>query len=345
MNVMLTCAGRRNYLVQYFREALGGTGQVFACDASPYASALQDADTGFVVPRIDNPEYFDILLDICEKHEVRLLFSLNDLELVALAQRRDRFKAIGTLPVIASDDVIETCFDKWATVGFLKDCGLSAPKTYTSLHEAHAAMAQGELHFPVVIKPRWGSASISIEYADDREELDLAYQMVSTRLKRTILSDVSESDPGRAVLIQERLDGQEYGLDVINDLDGKHVVTFVKRKLSMRAGETDRAMTEAHEGLEDVGRTIGENLGHIGNLDCDVFACKAGLYTLELNPRFGGGYPFSHMAGADLPAALIAWARGQGADPDWLKVQPGVSSAKCDILVTHGKEPETATAG
>ena len=126
-------------------------------------------------------------------------------------------------------------------------------------------------------------------------------------------------DLERAVLIQERIGGQEYGLDVVNDLDGRHVTTFARCKLAMRAGETDRAVTVETFELDRMGAAIGERLGHAGNLDCDVFLADGRLYVLELNPRFGGGYPFSHAAGADLPAALIAWASGKAPDPRWLR--------------------------
>jgi carbamoyl-phosphate synthase large subunit len=97
--------------------------------------------------------------------------------------------------------------------------------------------------------------------------------------------------------------------------------------------DTDRAVTAESFELDRVGAAIGQRLGHAGNLDCDVFLAEGRLYVLELNPRFGGGYPFSHAAGADLPAALIAWASGAAPDPRWLRIRPGVKAAKCDRLV------------
>jgi carbamoyl-phosphate synthase large subunit len=59
--------------------------------------------------------------------------------------------------------------------------------------------------------------------------------------------------------------------------------------------------------------------------------------VLEMNPRFGGGYPFSHVAGANLPAALIAWVSGQPINPDWLTIKSDVLSSKCARLVTHNQ--------
>jgi carbamoyl-phosphate synthase large subunit len=334
MNVFLTCAGRRNYLLKFFQEALGNQGKVFAGDATIEAPTLQEADESFLLPRINHSEYFEKLLDICQQKQVRLLIPLNDLELPYLAKQRDRFLAIGTIPVVSSPEVIDICFDKFATFQFLQNLGISAPKTYLSLTEARAAIGRGEITFPLVVKPRWGSASIGIEYPEDDEELELAYRFVKKSIMKSFLAEVSSSDPERCILIQERLIGQEHGLDIINNLDGSYITTFVKRKLTMRAGETDRAVTLENEELKQLGEKIGQKLGHIGNLDCDVIVGQQGLCVLELNPRFGGGYPFSQMAGANIPAALIAWANGEEPDPSWLTVQGNIASSKCDRLVT-----------
>jgi carbamoyl-phosphate synthase large subunit len=334
INIMLTCAGRRNYLVKFFQAALEGRGLVFAGDASLEAPALQEADESFLLPFVNDSDYFDKLLYICQQKSVKLLIPLNDLELPYLAKQRHNFLKIGTVPVVSSPEIINSCFDKWATFQFLESLGISTPKTYLSLSEAQAAIQRGEIGFPLVVKPRWGSASIGIEYPEDDEELVLAYQFVKKSLMKSFLSQVSASDIDRCILIQERLIGQEYGLDIINNLENSYITTFVKRKLTMRAGETDRAVTVENPELQKLGETIGQKLGHIGNLDCDVIVGKKGNCVLEMNPRFGGGYPFSHLAGANIPAALIAWVNGETPHHEWLKVQINTMSAKCDRLVT-----------
>jgi carbamoyl-phosphate synthase large subunit len=333
MNVLLTCAGRRNYLLRYFRQALRGTSQVFAADADPLAPAMQEADVAVTAPSFHQPDYVDHLVALCEKHRIRLLFSLNDLELPILACHRDRFSSVGTTPVVSAPDVIATCSDKWATHQVLTRWGLPSPKTFLSLTQAREALVDGEITFPVVVKPRWGTASIGIEYPTDDEELELAYRLTEIRTRRTVIAAMSAEDPERAVLVQQHLPGREHGLDVVNDLDGRYVTTFVKRKLAMRAGETDRAMTIDDEQLQKLGETLGRHLHHIGNLDCDVFVSDGQPFVLEMNPRFGGGYPFSHLAGANLPAALIAWASRQQPDPRWLSVRPNVVAAKYDRLI------------
>src|SRR5580658_5119093 len=98
MNILLTCAGRRNYLVQYFKQALGKRGQVLACDSSTSAPALAEADQRFIVPPMDQDDYFDVLVSICRAQRVRLLLSVNDLELGGLARKASRFRDAGTFP-------------------------------------------------------------------------------------------------------------------------------------------------------------------------------------------------------------------------------------------------------
>ena len=340
MNVLLTCAGRRAYLVQYFRTALEERGQVFAADATPSAAAMQVADGAFVVPTVHDPGYVDALLALCKQRRVGLLIPLNDLELPILAAARARFEALGVMVMVSATDLIDICFDKWRTVSFLAKSGVAVPRTYVSLESAQAALVRECCSYPVVLKPRWGSASIGIEFVEDEEALELSYRLLAKRLRRTILSEASSQDYARSILIQECLEGEEYGLDVVNDLKGNYATTFVKRKLAMRAGETDRAVTVQDDSLRALGEHLGRSLGHVGNLDCDVFVTDSGPYVLELNPRFGGGYPFSHAAGANVPAALIAWADGREPKPEWLCATPGIASAKCDRLVMISERDE-----
>src|SRR5262249_4634370 len=153
--VLLTCTGRRNYLVRYFKEALHGRGQVLACDCSASAPGLFDADRAFVVPRLDAPGYLDVLLSICRRHAVRLVVGVNDLELSDLAREAPRFRAAGAIPLVATPEVLALCRDKWAVFQFLRSLGVPTPLTYLSLADARQALACGTIRFPLLLKPRW----------------------------------------------------------------------------------------------------------------------------------------------------------------------------------------------
>jgi len=338
MNVLLTCAGRRNYLVKYFQEALAGHGSVYGADASETSPALSEADGAFKVPDIYDPSYIDCLLSICKAYKIGLLLSLNDLELPILARERTRFLDIGTFPLVSDYHIVDLCFDKWEAEKFLKKINIDTPKSYLTLKDAVAAINNRELSFPVVVKPRWGTASLNIEYPQTVDELELTVKLCRMKIERSIIGKVSKTDLDHCLIIQEKLNGKEHGLDVINNLQGRHVTTFVKQKLGMRAGETDKASTVNNQLLSAIGKRIGQELGHIGNLDCDVFFDSTRACVLEMNPRFGGGYPFSHQAGAKIPAAIIAWATGKDPDEEWLTVRPNVIFSKCDRLVEIHKQ-------
>lgn len=342
INVLLTCAGRRNYLIRFFREVLNGKGQVIAVDADRQAPALQEADRWFVVPPVRHPDYLNRLLDLCREQGIGLVVPLNDLELPALARARQRFQQAGVQVVISSPDVVTRCFDKWEMFLFLDSQGLPVPRTYMSLGAVRQLLRRRTLAFPVVVKPRWGTASIGVHCPTNDTELELTYRLAQKQVERSIISEVSALDPSRCVIIQEFLRGEEYGLDVINDLEGRYVTTLVRRKLGMRAGETDRAVTCHDPELEALGERIGKLLGHVGNLDCDVIRGPRSFGILDINPRFGGGYPFVHLAGANLPAALLAWATGREPESAWLRCRPGVTSCKYDNLLVVPDSPRVS---
>jgi len=332
-NVLLTCAGRRCFVIRAFKQALNNCGRVFACDATVEAPALQIADKGFVVPSVEADNYVDALLTICRDHRVRLLIPALEPELPLLAAHRARFIEIGTLPLVSSLEIVATCYDKLEAAKFLERCGLIVPRTYVDLGAARHALSRGEITFPLVVKPRWGVGSIGLAIAADDQELDFAFKTTEKQIACSFFAQVSAAAPEGRVLIQECLSGEEYGLDIVNDLNGRHVCTFAKRKLKMRAGQTDRAITVNDGNLEKLGRLIGQQLGHVGILDCDLFASDEGYRVIDLNPRIGGGYPFSHVAGANVPSALVAWMNGEKADSKCFQVQPNLAIARSDEYV------------
>lgn len=296
------------------------------------APALTAADIKVQVPAVYDPNYIDITLDICKKYQVNALLCLNDLELPILAQNKARFAELGVTVIVSDPAVIDICFDKYKTAQWVESIGLNAPKTYVTLASAKDALAKGEISFPLFMKPRWGSGSIGLETIDDMEELDIYYHLLMKKIKKTILATASVGD--EYIMIQEKLTGKEFGLDVMNDLKGNHVAVSVKQKLAMRAGETDKAVTVDIPVVTEMGHKIGENLHHIGNLDVDIMQRANGDYcVLELNPRFGGGYPFSYEAGANMPKAILMWLKGEDVNVNALKPEVGKMFSKNDYLV------------
>lgn len=332
MNILFTCAGRRTYLLKYFKDNLSEGDKVVATDMQLSAPALQVADVKIQVPAVYDPKYIDITLGICKEQKIDALFSLNDLELPILAENKARFEALGVKVIVSDPAVIDIAFDKYKTAQWVESLGLYAPKTYVRLEDAKKALAFGEISFPLFMKPRWGSGSIGLETIEDMEELEIYYHLLMKKIKKTILATASVGD--EYIMIQEKLTGKEYGLDIMNNLEGKNVGVSVKQKLAMRAGETDKAITVDIPKVYEMGKKIGENLKHIGNLDVDIMQRANGDYcVLELNPRFGGGYPFSYEAGVNLPKAIIQWIKGETVDASILVPKIGKMFAKNDYLM------------
>ena len=332
MNILFTCAGRRTYLLKYFKENLIDGDKVVATDMQLSAPALQVADIKLQVPAVYDPEYLDITLGICRDYKIDALLSLNDLELPILSENKKRFEEIGVKVIVSNPEVIDICFDKYKTAKWIESIGLKSPKTYVRLDEVKKALEVGEIEFPLFMKPRWGSGSIGLESIADMEELDIYYNILMKKIKKTILATASVGD--EYIMIQEKLTGNEYGLDVMNDLKGNNVGVSVKQKLAMRAGETDKAVTLDLPDVREMGKKIGEKLGHIGNLDVDIMQRANGEYcVLELNPRFGGGFPFSYEAGVNMPKAIIEWIKGNEVDASILQPKYNRMFSKNDYLM------------
>ena len=170
--------------------------------------------------------------------------------------------------------------------------------------------------------------------ADNEQELDVFYAKTKKEVEKTYLKYESQQDISECVIIQEMIDGQEYGLDVMNDLEGNYQNTCIKRKIAMRSGETDCSVTVDDEEIREIGERIPKKSNHIGNLDMDIFKTKAGkCYVLEMNARFGGGFPFSYLAGVDMPKAIIMWLKGEEVDRKILTPNIGVLGQKDIELV------------
>ena len=282
INILLLSVGTRNKVVQYFRQTFHEVGDVIATDASPLAPALYEADRHYVVPRITEAGYIDKILDICKTEKISGVLSLIDPELSLLAKNRDKFAEIGVTVIGSSYELCEMSLNKWEMFQWLTKHGYRCAKSYISKEAFYESVEQGEINYPVFVKPICGSASIAISKAYDRETVDLLFAHTDN------------------LMIQEFLNGQEIGADVYIDLISHEVVSiFTKKKLAMRAGETDKAVSFKDQKLFDLIERFAVETGYTGQIDIDIFEIDGEYYISEVNPRFGGGYPHAHECGCD----------------------------------------------
>lgn len=312
MNILITSAGRRGYIIKYFKDALKGYGgKVYAGNSSHLSTAFEYADGSVITPLIYDKEYILFLINFCKQKQIEVIISLFDVDLLILAQNKNVFQENGIKVIVSGEEVVEICNDKWKTYEFCMENNICVPKTYKAVASVKQDVLSGELKFPVVIKPRWGMGSIGIFEADDETELDIMVQKCRKAIISTYLRYEAAVDIENAVIIQEKLTGEEFGLDVINDLEGNFCSDVIRMKYAMRAGETDCAMVVQIRKIDLFAEKLSRALRHIANLDVDVFVDGDKVYMLEMNARFGGGYPFSHLAGVDLPKAIIKWINGE----------------------------------
>ena len=282
MNFLILAAGTRNKIVQYFKRTFEGKGKVIATDASDLGPAIYEADKYYIVPTIGTPGYIDSILAICKKENINGVLSLIDPELSLLAENEERFRAVGTTVIGSSYELCEMSLDKLQMFRWLDSHGYNCAKSWVDKEEFYKALDFGEASFPVFVKPVRGSASISISKVFDKETIDLLF---------------AHED---FLMIQEFLDGQEIGADVYIDmLSGEVVSIFTKKKIKMRAGETDKAVSFKDQALFDLIERFVKEAGYRGQIDIDIFEMDGQYYISEVNPRFGGGYPHAYEAGCD----------------------------------------------
>ncbi|MCF2908851.1 ATP-grasp domain-containing protein [Pseudoalteromonas sp. DL2-H2.2] len=330
MNFLFTCVGRRKYLVDYFKSELHNNGKIVGVDMTTTAPALAACDNWHLVPSVYDTDYIGRVIEICKLEKIDVLISLNDMELPILSKHRSSLEELGVTLVLANDSAIDICSDKYKTYLFCKENNIPVPSSFISLDTTLAAIASHSVNYPLIVKPRWGSASFGLYVVETEKELIEAYNACKKSLSISYLSQFKESNDD--VLIQEFIKGKEYGLDIFNDMNGQFKGVVCKEKLSMRAGETDKAMTVKADRFSDFAAKIGSELQHVGNMDCDFLEKEGQLYLLELNPRFGGGYPFSHEAGANLVRALIMSIQGRSEEIT-IDYEVDKVFAKCDTIV------------
>ena len=298
MNFLILAAGTRNKIVQYFRNTFDGIGTVVATDASKLGPAIYDADKYYIVPPITAPGYIDIILDICRKEKISGVLSLIDPELSLLAENAEKFRSIGTRVIGSSYELCEMALNKYQMYQWLSEHGYHCARSWTDREAFYKAVEEGSVRYPVFVKPVCGSASISISKVYDRETVELLF---------------AHED---GLMIQEFLDGQEIGADVYIDMiSGQVVSIFTKKKLKMRAGETDKAVSFKDPVLFDLIERFMRESGFLWQVDIDIFDIDGEYYISEVNPRFGGGYPHAYEAGCDHMRYIINDLQGKVNEP------------------------------
>jgi carbamoyl-phosphate synthase large subunit len=290
--VLVSSAGRRVELLRGFRAALadlGVDGRVLAADRSWWSSAFHLADQGVRVPSCHDPSFVPAVLVVCARHGIDLVVPTIDPELPVYAAARDRFAEAGVTVAVSSPAAVAIAADKVRTHGWLVEAGL--PTVRQAAVDVVRADPAG-WPFPLVVKPRYGSAGTGVAVVTSHDELDVAAR-------------------SGEVVVQSLAPGAEHTVDVLVDRAGRCVSVVPRRRLEVRAGEVSKAVTVRSPALEDLAERVCDALpGAYGPLTVQMFVEGGDMAVIEVNARFGGGFPLAREAGADHPRWLVEEVAG-----------------------------------
>jgi carbamoyl-phosphate synthase large subunit len=295
--VLLTGVGKRYDIVSAFAQHA----TVVAADPNPLAPAQYAADHRYAVPRIDDPEYVPFLQELCRRHDVRAVVPLTDLDLEVLAQAR----MAGQLPAFVPDpEIARSTFDKYETHLLLEGLGLPSPPTVLPGEPVPS--------YPVMIKPRWGSGARNIFRARDATAAEFLVAYIE-----------------EPAMVQRFMDGPEFSIDTLSDLDGRCLNAIPRTMIESRGGESIKGTVIADAELVDLGRRVVEALGTRGPCTVQAFRDReVGLGITDVNTRFGGAFPapmYASRPGRTYPELIVRMAGGEAVAPHVGEFSAGVT--------------------
>ncbi len=285
-NILITCGGRRVSLLRFFKTELKNIypeGLVYVADSKPWlSSAAQLADGFFEVPELYSPNYINKLLNICIENEIALLIPTYDKELLALSLNEKLFKKNGITPVISSSDFINKTIKKTKTHKFFNRLNIPFPKEYS----------KNKYTLPVYIKPNLGSSSKDNFVINSKSDF----------LKKHFTND--------EYLFLEYINPHnfdEYTCDLYYSKSHNLKCAVPRKRLEVRAGEVSKSLTKKNEILNFIYKYFSFLPGARGCINIQLFKHKSTnkIVCIEINPRFGGGFPLSYHAGANYPSWLL----------------------------------------
>lgn len=285
-NILITSAGQRVSLVRAFQKELkkyDEEAKVYTVDLNPILAPACHVSDGYKkVSRATSDDYISDLLSICAKWKIKLIIPTIDTELKILSANKALFEKEGITPIVSSKDFIKACRDKRIINSFFEDSGIPIPRS----------IDKDKPTFPLFIKPYDGSLSKDIFLIKDESDLT-EYHMTNPKLMFMEYVDPESHD--------------EYTVDCYYNKQNELSCVVPRKRIFVRAGEVNKGVTHKNEIVSFVKEKLGKIEGAVGCLTMQFFFNSATKHIIgiEINPRFGGGFPLSYLAGANYPKFLI----------------------------------------
>ena len=288
MNLLFCSVGRRGELIKDFKKSLPEGSKIIATDNSKYAPALYFADKQYIVPRITEDGYIEILLDICKKENIKAITTFIDPEIALLSKNREKFEELGILVLAPKQDTAKLCFDKYKMYQYCIEQGINTVKTYSTYDEFYKDYQDKLIQLPVFVKPRTGSGSVGARKVNNLVELE----------------EACKEDP--LLIIQEYMDGIDLYADVyVDSITNEAVRIFTKRKIETKIGGANKTTSFKDEKLFEFVQELVKKFNFVGPNDMDFFFKDGKYYLSEVNPRFGGAYLHAYGAGVDFVECIV----------------------------------------
>lgn len=293
-NILISSAGRRVVLVRLFQQALrelGIRGKVDATDLTALASGFHAAEEGFLAPLFTSDDFIPKMIELCQRQDIRLLIPTVDPELSLYADHLEDFANVGTTIAISKPETIKIGGDKIRTHQWLAENNFPTPRQ-TTIEDVLAN--PNDWPMPLIVKPAIGSSSVGI-----------------ARIKQ--IDDLRNVQRYGQMIVETIAQGDEYTVDVYIDRQGKPRCSVPRLRLETRGGEVSKGIAVRNRKIQDVAEQICDKLpGAYGVFNVQMFVHRetGEIQVTEFNPRFGGGFPLAHQAGAHMPHWLVEESLG-----------------------------------
>lgn len=286
MNILITSAGRRVSLVEAFQKELKSLvpeGMVMTTDFNiNLSAACHVSDKAFQLPLISDTNYLNSLLDICLDNNIKIIIPTIDTELLLLAENQNLFLKNDITPIVSSKDFISICRDKRQMSSFFVDNNISVAKEYSKY----------DYKLPLFIKPFNGSRSLDTFIINNHEDLT-EYHFINKDLMFLEYIDHNLYD--------------EFTCDLYYDKNSNLKCVVPRKRIEVRDGEVNKGITDKNALVSYIKEHLSHIEGAVGCLTSQFFKHKDTneIYGIEINARFGGGFPLTYLAGGNFPKWII----------------------------------------
>lgn len=293
-NILLTAIGKRVQLIKHLKKNF----KVMGVDVSYNNPALSFVDRFYQVPRYDDAEYVQALLELCRNEDIKLVIPLYEKEFDVLVQNKELFQSLGTTLLLSDKSIIDICNNKMNTYKFFKSNDILTPDSYTKAEVQN----KEDIVFPMLIKPVDGMGSQGVYKINNKKELVFFVDYIPNPI------------------IQEFIEGIEYTVDVLCDFFGNIISIVPRQRIEIRSGEVSKSKTVKDNRIINATRLTVEKLKRYGKVtgpmtvQCIVDHNNK-IYFIEINPRFGGGVPLTFEAGVDYGFKLLEMIEGKPISP------------------------------